>query len=367
MCRRWVWLGGVLALCWVCFVAGVAHAQTDIARSLNKEQQRAREREAQLKRLSQQEVRVVKDVQTIEKRIRNLTGSVAKHEKELAKLEAALQAAEGKLGALTKRAKAVQRDLDSLLEMLWPLYIRRDSSGVFGESASRDYAWTKSLYEDVDARQRELAEQHAAIKKALAQKETLTQAARERLEVVNGDKNKLLQDKLRYRRKLQAIKRDKANAEEELRAVLGLIRTLNFKLEDRGGQQEITALKGRLPWPVQGEVRLPYRPKGSPPVRGLGLRVRGALPVKAVAWGKVMHNDVLRGFGRVVILMHGTDYYSLYAYLSESSVKVGKNIKQGEVIGTTGYYPDVDGDGLYFELRFHQKAINPEQWLLGAK
>ena len=36
---------------------------------------------------------------------------------------------------------------------------------------------------------------------------------------------------------------------------------------------------------------------------------------------------------------------------------------QGEKLGVSGFYPKANGNGLYFELRFHQKAINPLKWL----
>jgi murein DD-endopeptidase MepM/ murein hydrolase activator NlpD len=38
-------------------------------------------------------------------------------------------------------------------------------------------------------------------------------------------------------------------------------------------------------------------------------------------------------------------------------------VENGESLGQAGFYPLAKGAGLYFELRFGQKAINPEQWL----
>ena len=81
--------------------------------------------------------------------------------------------------------------------------------------------------------------------------------------------------------------------------------------------------------------------------------------MQSIFWGKVVHNDTLRGFGHVVIVYHGFDYYSLYAYLSETYVRNGQEVEKDEPLGVVGYYPKADGPGLYFELRFHQKPINP--------
>jgi septal ring factor EnvC (AmiA/AmiB activator) len=43
-------------------------------------------------------------------------------------------------------------------------------------------------------------------------------------------------------------------------------------------------------------------------------------------------------------------------------LRVGQEVASREKIGTVGLYPVLQGPGLYFELRFKQKAINPEQW-----
>jgi septal ring factor EnvC (AmiA/AmiB activator) len=125
-------------------------------------------------------------------------------------------------------------------------------------------------------------------------------------------------------------------------------------------------LQGHLPWPGHGKVVASFNPGAAPPVRGIGIEVDRKQPVQAVSWGKVVHNDQLRGFGRVVILYHGDDYYTLYAFLANSPLRMGQKVEKGETIGTTGFYPPANGPGLYFELRFGQKAVNPMDWLASS-
>ncbi|MCC8193850.1 MAG: peptidoglycan DD-metalloendopeptidase family protein, partial [Deltaproteobacteria bacterium] len=57
------------------------------------------------------------------------------------------------------------------------------------------------------------------------------------------------------------------------------------------------------------------------------------------------------------------EYYSLYMFLSESPLSIGQDVERGETVGTSGFVTSLNGPGLYFELRHHQKAVNPEQWL----
>ena len=122
-------------------------------------------------------------------------------------------------------------------------------------------------------------------------------------------------------------------------------------------------VKGKTPWPAKGKVVVRYAPGASPPVRGIGLSLAANAEVRAVAWGKVVHSDVLRGLGYVVVLMHPKQYYTVYAHLTGSPYKVGQEVKQGAVLGRAGHYPPAGGPGIYFELRSHEKAVNPETWL----
>ena len=122
-------------------------------------------------------------------------------------------------------------------------------------------------------------------------------------------------------------------------------------------------VKGKTPWPAKGKVVVRYAPNASPPVRGIGLSLAANAEVRAVAWGKVVHSDVLRGLGYVVVLMHPKQYYTVYAHLTGSQYKVGQEVKQGAVLGRAGHYPPAGGPGIYFELRSHEKAVNPETWL----
>lgn len=121
--------------------------------------------------------------------------------------------------------------------------------------------------------------------------------------------------------------------------------------------------KGKTPWPAKGKVVVRYAPNASPPVRGIGMALAANAEVRAVAWGKVVHSDVLRGLGYVVVLMHPKQYYTVYAHLTGSPYKVGQEVKQGAVLGRAGHYPPAGGPGIYFELRSHEKAVNPETWL----
>jgi len=162
------------------------------------------------------------------------------------------------------------------------------------------------------------------------------------------------------------VRAQKLSAEEQLKDILQSIIELNYQLKLLT-TKKFTDFKGQMPWPGQGKVVEDFRPEADPPHRGVSLAMAEDAAVHAVSWGKVVHSDVLRGYGPVVIIYHGEDYYSLYAFLKNVTVRVGQEVEKDERIGSAGFYPKVDGPGLYFELRFHQNPVNPNSWLVAKK
>lgn len=93
-------------------------------------------------------------------------------------------------------------------------------------------------------------------------------------------------------------------------------------------------------------------------VKGLEFGAEHGSSVKSVASGKVVLNQVLPGYGNVVILDHGNRYYTLYGRLVGTRVKLGDEVEEQEELGVVGQ-TDNHGRNFYFELRIKGKPINP--------
>ncbi|MGQ9569291.1 MAG: murein hydrolase activator EnvC family protein [Thermodesulfovibrionales bacterium] len=130
-----------------------------------------------------------------------------------------------------------------------------------------------------------------------------------------------------------------------------------------------TALKGRLPWPVEGRVAIPYGSQKDPRFNtrifrsGIFIQAGEDLYAKAVHTGKVVFAEWFKGYGQLMIVNHGDGYHTLYGSLSEIFSKVGDIINSGQIIGRVGNSGILDVPGLYFELRYKGKPLDPQQWL----
>jgi septal ring factor EnvC (AmiA/AmiB activator) len=85
-------------------------------------------------------------------------------------------------------------------------------------------------------------------------------------------------------------------------------------------------------------------------------------PVRAVHGGSVGFAGPFTGFGTLVILDHGSNGYSLYGYLSSTSLQQGDTVETGAEVGRVGLAP-AGPPTLYFEMRIDGRSVNPVQWL----
>ncbi|NTU43775.1 MAG: peptidoglycan DD-metalloendopeptidase family protein, partial [Nitrospirales bacterium] len=130
-----------------------------------------------------------------------------------------------------------------------------------------------------------------------------------------------------------------------------------------------TAARGRLPWPVSGSLAIGYGSQLDPvfnlPVfrSGVHIRTGSGSQVRAVYEGKVVYADSFKGYGLLVIVSHGSGYHSLYGNLSRIFCKNGGIIKSSQAIGEAGESAALGSSGLYFEIRYKGKPLDPQQWL----
>ena len=84
-------------------------------------------------------------------------------------------------------------------------------------------------------------------------------------------------------------------------------------------------------------------------------------PIKATGGGKIVFQGTKGGYGRTVILQHGTRYSTLYAHMSRFArgLKSGSRVQQGQVIGYIGKSGLATGPHLHYEFRIDGVHRNP--------
>jgi len=329
--------------------------------------------------------------------LRESERAISDKNRKLAELADQQRAADKKLSELQQQQRRLtgnmseqQLQLGSLLyqqylsgkqEYLKLLLNSRDPNQVFRDLQYFKYiaqsraTWLAALHDDyaaLNAVSQAAREQHAELKslrtEQAAQKKELEkeQSARQR---VLGSISMQLRQQRREINRLQHDENRLAHLVDKLARILAQPKSLfrNDNLPDnRFDDSPFDQLKGKLTLPVKGEVANQFgapRPDSTVLWKGLFLRTSAGQAVKAVAAGRVVFADWLRGFGNLMIVDHGNGYMSLYGNNETLYKQVGDELKGGDIVATVGNSGGNEESGLYFELRHESKPLDPMKWL----
>jgi septal ring factor EnvC (AmiA/AmiB activator) len=124
-------------------------------------------------------------------------------------------------------------------------------------------------------------------------------------------------------------------------------------------------LKGELRLPARGLVSNRFggaRQEGGT-WKGLFIRANPGSEVKAIAGGRVVFAEWMRGFGNLMIVDHGSSYLSIYGNNDALLKQVGDTLRGGETIAAVGNSGGNPESGLYFELRHQGQPLDPLKWV----
>jgi murein DD-endopeptidase MepM/ murein hydrolase activator NlpD len=123
--------------------------------------------------------------------------------------------------------------------------------------------------------------------------------------------------------------------------------------------------------PIMGEIDLSsgFGVRSDPflgrPAMHTGLDFRAGMgdPARATAAGTVETAGWNGGYGKMVEIDHGNGFSTRYGHLSEIEVKVGQQIKIGQIIGRVGSTGRSTGPHLHYETRVDGDAVDPQKFL----
>lgn len=95
--------------------------------------------------------------------------------------------------------------------------------------------------------------------------------------------------------------------------------------------------------------------------KGVDYAAPSGTEVKAAGDGKVIHRGRKGGYGNAIILQHGGNITTLYGHLSRFArrARVGRRVKQGQVIGYVGKTGLATAPHLHYEYRLNGVHRNP--------
>ncbi len=97
------------------------------------------------------------------------------------------------------------------------------------------------------------------------------------------------------------------------------------------------------------------------PHHGVDYGAKTGTPIRATATGRVAKRVQYKGYGKTIVLQHGSQYRTVYAHMSRfaKGTKVGTYVEQGQVIGYVGSTGVSTGPHLHYEFHVNGKHRDP--------
>ncbi len=229
---------------------------------------------------------------------------------------------------------------------------------------------------EIERLQAEIAEEAAAIAR-ITREQTAQRARLEREKRARaGVLSRLSRDIQKQQREMRAMQANENRLTRLIDQLARLVRKPAASGKPRPRNEALpsgtadggpfAALRGRLALPVRGELGGRFgspRADGGVTWKGVFIAAKAGEDVRAVAGGRVVYADWLRGFGNLLIVDHGDSYMTLYANAEALLKQVGDTIRGGEPVATVGNSGGNAESGLYFEMRHEGRPFDPLQWV----
>ena len=331
--------------------------------------------------------------------LRESERAISNSNRKLAELAARERAADQKLGKLQSQKEKVNADMAGQRAMLGKLlyqqylggkheYLKLLLNNQDPNQVARDLRyyqyiargranWLASLRESLaslDAISVSTRDQRVELaslrEEQTAQKQTLEKEKHSRQRTLSKISRQLHQQ----RREIARLQRDESRLAQLVDKLTRMLAEPKSKSvfrndalpDDRFDGRPFDQLKGKLALPVKGVITNRFgalRPESRVRWKGLFLRTSSGQAVKAIAAGRVVFADWMRGFGNLMIIDHGKGYMSLYADNETLYKQVGDVLSGGDTIATVGNTGGNEDFGLYFELRHESKPLDPMKWM----
>ncbi|GAK61205.1 hypothetical protein U27_01104 [Candidatus Vecturithrix granuli] len=384
------------------FTIGAQNAQPE--KNLHTIEQQLKEKQTEFQQITQREKNLLAELNTIDQQLQTYQQQLQKHQENLKQKTSELKILEKNLAQLqntsqhkktllVKRLRAIYKM--GKLGYLTPLlaiasYDNMQQQVKYLQLISEQ---DRQLLADVEQDRQNILFQKKALEQ---QKQDIAQTQKQ----IQQEQAKIEEQKIQKDKLLKAIQKDKTQYTQmiaKLETTREELEQLIKNIEDRPSVPSSRAIpakpgkevtlpenpeeiieaygkyfrsnKTKLLWPVQGKILTTFGNINIPGTKtythykGVDIQAPKGTPFYAVFQGKVKYAAWFKGYGNLIILDHGGNYYTLYAHADVIMVKAGEQVKTRQLLGKVGDTDSVKGAHLYFEVRANGKPEDPQQWL----
>jgi len=342
-------------------------------------------REKALDSVAREETGIISELDRVEQQIQRLKRRKRQLDADVGALSRHLESAAAASSDLESRIRANQSYLARRLVAWYKLnrvgqiHLLASADTIVAFLQRKDALERILAYDDRVRRellddQDELEQLQAALTARRGEKQKKVSEQRQQLYLLSQKvkKRARLLAQVRARKELQLVRLEELQrAAEELDRKFAAFNRRQQTVVPSSGKisKPFSDFKGLLKMPVEGNIINLFGPYRNAQLNvtnfrsGVDIQTDKGEPVRAVHTGNILYADWFKGYGNMMIIDHGANYYTVYAHVEEMFKSTGDRVQTGDVIATVGDTGSMSDARLYFEIRHHGRPVDPVEWL----
>ena len=390
----------VLYIGLIFLLAGTFQLAQDLDKKIQNNTERLEKIRAEINNYKNQLQKVRSEEKTLYSEVQSLEERINLNQKKIRQVRIELKQTELQINRTTRNINNLEKRLNYLkkqyAEVLVYLYKKGEyetlelmlTSQSLNQAIYR-YKYLRTFHNSEQELSKEIKQN---MNKLVVQKRKKIREMNERdklLAEMEDYQDTIEKQKKTHERKLAQARQDKkslvASIKEKEKAVKQLEELLASQKKERKERQEQLARmrakegitgtelfqksKGKLSWPAYGEIINGFGEHRNPELNtitsnpGIDIKAGKGSPVRVVHDGMVSAISYIRGFGNIIIVDHGAEYYTVYAHVTNIRVFKGDYVSRNMTIAKVGQSGSLRDDILHFEIWHKDSKLNPVHWL----
>lgn len=352
------------------------------ARSISREIEKGT---AELLKFTRKETSIVNSLNDIDLTLDKARKNALSLKKELADFEKKIKKATNTSEELQKRIKTSEeyasKRLVAIYKLSWlgKIYVLASAQSMYElffrkKVLEQVLAYDENIWENLLDNKEKLEQLLAELKAKKKERLAVETDLEKEIKIMSRERQKRSQllDDIRKKRslKMAALASLKQAAENLDHTVISLKSEADLtEPKENISLKSFSSLKGLLNMPVKGKIVSffgPHRNKKFNVINfqsGIEIKADRGEPIRAVYNGRILYARWFKGYGNMIIIDHGNNYYTIYAHAQEIFAAQGDTVEMDEVVATVGDSGSMIGPSLHFEVRHHGKPVDPLKWI----
>ncbi len=377
--QRFFW-GFIGAMVFVCSSMGLCASLDEVQNQIIQTNKKLTETKKKEKSVLGTLVKTQQELEQIDHNLANLNNKIGTTEQQISVISTQVNRAESDLNDVEAQLSGRKELLNKRLRTLymhgyqnWLIYLfgGKDFTDFVSrfETVGRFARIDINMIQSLQGQQKLIAEK----KQEIVQKKQELNNQKELFVQLKDQNKQAMNNKLEVTQKkqkeLESIQGSRNELEKALDELEQTSKQIEAEIRQYQEKNQTNLGTGKYIWPVRGQIVQNFGWRIHPILRkrqfhtGLDIAVEYGTPILAADSGVVIFSGYNGGYGKMLLIDHGSGFSTLYGHASALLVDKGQTVVKGQVVAKVGTTGLSTGPHLHFEIRKNGTPVNPKDYL----